>query len=95
MKCKSQMTIGNKQFAPSEKMRTAVVGAGKMGAIHAKVYDQLPQSELVAVVDIDVSKAERLAEQYNCLATTSCVDILEKVDGAWKIAGRVGPVWMS
>ena len=43
------------------KIRTAVVGAGKMGAIHAKVYDQLPQSELVAVVDIVAQKAENLA----------------------------------
>jgi len=62
------------------KIRTAVVGAGKMGAIHAKVYDQLPQSEFVAVVDIDAEKAQRLADEYNCLATTSCQDILDKVD---------------
>jgi len=58
------------------KFRTAVVGAGKMGAIHAKVYDQLPQSELVAVVDIDAQKAEHLANQYNCSAFTDCRDIL-------------------
>ena len=58
------------------KFRTAIVGAGKMGAIHAKVYDQLPQSELVAVVDIDAQKAECLAKQYNCSAFTDCRDIL-------------------
>jgi len=62
------------------KVRTAVIGAGKMGAIHAKVYDQLPQSELVAVVDIDADKAQRLADQYNCLASTDSMDILGKVD---------------
>jgi len=62
------------------RIRTAVVGAGKMGAIHAKVYDQLPQSQFVAVVDIDAEKAQRLAKQYNCLAATSCQDILDKVD---------------
>jgi len=62
------------------KIRTAVVGAGKMGAIHAKVYDQLPQSEFVAVVDIDAEKAQSLAHEYNCLAATSCEDILDKVD---------------
>mgnify|MGYP003681886013 CR=1 FL=1 len=63
-----------------EKVRTAVVGAGKMGAIHAKVYGQLPQSDFVAVVDIDAEKAERLANQYNCSAYTDCADILGKVD---------------
>ena len=62
------------------KIRTAVVGAGKMGTIHAKVYDQLPQSEFVAVVDIDANKAQRLADQYNCLASAECGDILDKVD---------------
>jgi predicted dehydrogenase len=62
------------------KIRTAVVGAGKMGTIHAKVYDQLPQSDLVAIVDIVPEKAQRLAEQYNCFAATRCDDILDKVD---------------
>ncbi|MHC4159849.1 MAG: Gfo/Idh/MocA family protein, partial [Planctomycetota bacterium] len=63
-----------------DKMRTAVVGVGKMGTIHAKVYDQLPQSELVAVVDIDAEKAKRLAKQYGCHAFTDCADILGRVD---------------
>jgi predicted dehydrogenase len=62
------------------KVRTAVIGAGKMGAIHAKVYSQLPQSDFVAVVDIDKARAERLAGQYNCSAYTNCADILGKVD---------------
>ena len=63
-----------------EKIRTAVIGAGKMGTIHAKVYDQLPQSDFVAVVDIDGDKAERLANQYGCHAFTNCTDVLDKVD---------------
>jgi predicted dehydrogenase len=62
------------------QIRTAVIGAGKMGVIHAKVYDQLPQSQLVAVVDIVAEKAQHLAEQYKCLAATHCEDILDKVD---------------
>jgi predicted dehydrogenase len=44
------------------------------------VYSQLPQSELVAVVDIESDKAERLAGQYNCLAFTDSAEILGKVD---------------
>ena len=62
------------------KLRTAVIGAGKMGTIHAKVYNQLPESDLVAVVDTDAAKAQLLADKYNCLATTNCADILDKVD---------------
>ena len=63
-----------------DKIRTAVVGAGKMGAIHAKVYDSLPQSELAAVVDVAEDKACKLASRYNCSAATRCEDILGKVD---------------
>lgn len=63
-----------------DKIRTAVIGVGKMGAIHAKVYDQLPQSDLVAVVDIDADKAKRMADQYGCSAFTDCADVLDKVD---------------
>lgn len=62
------------------RIRTAVVGAGKMGAIHAKVYSQLPQSELVAVVDVDANKSQGLADRYNCLASTDCAEIVDKVD---------------
>jgi predicted dehydrogenase len=62
------------------KLRTAVVGAGKMGAIHSKVYSQLNESELVAVVDIQKDKAETLAGQYGCQAFTDIGDLIGKVD---------------
>ena len=82
----SFLILGTLHFGNYEmrdtKIRTAVVGAGKMGTIHAKVYDQLPESELVAVVDIDAAKAQRLAEQYGCPAYSDCGDILDKVDAA-------------
>lgn len=62
------------------KIRTAVIGAGKMGAIHAKVSSQLEIAELVAVVDTDKEKAEKLAAQYNCRSFTSCEGLVGNVD---------------
>lgn len=62
------------------RIRTAVVGAGKMGSIHAKVYSQLPDSELVAVVDSDADRAEKLAGTHGCPAFTDCADVLDKID---------------
>ncbi len=62
------------------KIRTAVVGAGKMGTIHAKVYDQLPQSRLVAIVDTDIKKAKELAKKYKCDAFADCKELLGRVD---------------
>ena len=64
----------------TDKIRTAVVGAGKMGGIHAKVYSQLPDSELVGVVDTNPERAKQLAEKYGCAAYTDCADVVDKVD---------------
>jgi predicted dehydrogenase len=63
-----------------DKLRTAVVGAGKMGEIHARVYSDLPQSNLVAIVDIDPAKAKRLAKKYRCEAFGSTAELIGKVD---------------
>lgn len=62
------------------RIRTSVIGAGKMGAIHTKVYSILPQSDLVAVVDTDIDKARKLARKYKCTAFANCSDILDKVE---------------
>lgn len=62
------------------KVRTAVVGAGKMGGIHAKVYHQLPQSDLVAIIDVDKSKAKHLAKKYRCSYSDNCQEILGDID---------------
>ena len=62
------------------KIRTAVVGAGKMGAIHAKVYSKLDGCELVGVVDTQKEQADKLAGQYNCQPFTDCEPLIGKVD---------------
>ena len=72
--------MNGEQIMDETKIRTAVVGAGKMGSIHAKVYSQLPDSELVGIVDVDADRAGKLAEQYGCAAFTDPVEVLDKVD---------------
>jgi predicted dehydrogenase len=62
------------------RIRTAVIGAGKMGAIHTKVYSSLPQSKLVAVVDTDIDKARGLARKYRCSAFSESREVLGKVE---------------
>jgi predicted dehydrogenase len=63
-----------------KKLRTAVIGAGKMGAIHAKVYSQLEASELTVVADQDLARAEALAERYGCRATDKPESLIGAVD---------------
>lgn len=62
------------------KLRTAVIGAGKMGSIHAKVYNNLDTCRLVGIVDVEKERADALAGQYGCGSFTDCNDLFGKVD---------------
>ena len=44
-------------------VRLGIVGAGIWGTMHARAYTQNPSVELVAICDLDIQKACRLAEQ--------------------------------
>ena len=46
----------------TEPLRMGVIGAGFMGANHAKVWSQLPNTRLVAIADPDEGAARPLAE---------------------------------
>jgi predicted dehydrogenase len=50
----------------SKPIRCGVVGVGRMGRHHARVYAQLPDTELVGVVDASADRAGDVAEQWGC-----------------------------
>lgn len=47
-----------------EPIPVAVVGAGNFGRQHARVYADLPEANLLAVVDPDMARARRVAAEY-------------------------------
>ncbi len=57
-------------------LQVAVIGAGRMGGHHARIYASLPEAQLAGIVDSDVSRAQALAQQYNCQAFTSIEALL-------------------
>jgi predicted dehydrogenase len=61
-------------------IKTAVIGAGYLGRFHAEKYSQLPNTELVGIVDLDRVKADDLATRLNTGSFYSHMDILDKVD---------------
>lgn len=65
-----------------ETLRAAVVGVGHMGRHHARIYSELPDVELVAVVDIDEQRARAIASQHGTQALTDVADIIGRVDVA-------------
>ena len=62
------------------KIKTAVIGGGKMGSIHARVYSTLDTAELLAIVDTDKQRAEKLAAEYNCKALSGYEELIGSVD---------------
>lgn len=49
-------------------MRVAVVGVGRLGQVHARIYAEHPECDLVAVVDSDGRRATEVAAELGCLA---------------------------
>ncbi|HUL80278.1 MAG TPA: Gfo/Idh/MocA family oxidoreductase, partial [Vicinamibacteria bacterium] len=47
-----------------EKLRTAVIGYGKVAHIHAQALAAIPESEFVAVCGRDPAKARAFGEEY-------------------------------
>ncbi|HVX44020.1 MAG TPA: Gfo/Idh/MocA family oxidoreductase [Mycobacteriales bacterium] len=61
-------------------MRFAIVGAGVIGTLHAKLLDSLDGSELVAVVDVELDRARELANGRGADATDDLGQILGRDD---------------
>jgi predicted dehydrogenase len=62
--------------------RLAVVGTGIMGANHARIAALHRDVELIAVVDPDTERADRLADAYGAKAFADVADCLDLVDAA-------------
>jgi len=63
----------------SSSLKVAVIGVGALGVHHARIYQQLPQTDLVAVVDIREDRAREVAAKYGCAAYTDFHDVLGKI----------------
>ena len=61
-------------------MRVGVIGVGYLGQHHARIYSEIEDSELAAVVDIDKKRADEFAQKYGGEAYSDYRDILDKVD---------------
>lgn len=54
----------------SEPIPVAVVGCGRMGRLHARVFSQIPRVKLVGVFDASTEAAEETAEKYGTVAAS-------------------------
>ncbi|MFC1512761.1 Gfo/Idh/MocA family protein [bacterium] len=64
----------------NEKIKVGVIGVGKLGQHHARVYAELPDAELIGVVDIDKEQAQYVAQKNNTSYFGDIKDIINKVE---------------
>ncbi len=70
----------NPEPGAKPKIRVGVVGAGKIGSLHARVLSKLPQVELVGICDNNIWRAQMVAWRFNCVAYRNYQDLLKLVD---------------
>lgn len=62
------------------KLRCAVIGVGYLGRFHAQKYQMLPNSELVAVCDVNADTCNAISQELNVPGHVDYREILNKVD---------------
>ena len=65
--------------SPSHPLPVAVIGCGRMGRLHARVYSQMDTANLIGVYDADPDAAAETADQYNTGAAASIDELLDHV----------------
>jgi predicted dehydrogenase len=63
-----------------QALRTAVIGVGYLGRFHAQKYAQVPDSELIAVVDARPEARDAVARELGCRAVADHRELLGAVD---------------
>jgi predicted dehydrogenase len=63
----------------STPIPVAVVGTGHMGRHHVRIYHELPDSELIGIVDANMERATEMAAKFNTRAYPSIEPLLDKV----------------
>ena len=67
---------------PARKIRVAVVGAGDFGRNHARVYRELPDAELVGIVDPNRDRAAQIATEFSTRAFPDIESVAGQIDAA-------------
>ena len=62
------------------ELRAAVIGAGRLGSLHAAKYAAIAGVKLAYVVDIDAERASQLASQYGASPASDYRGLDNKVD---------------
>ena len=61
----------------NRKLKCAVIGGGSMGQNHARIYSELENTELVAIMDANPERAKAIADKYSCKIANSLEEVAQ------------------
>lgn len=61
-------------------VRVAVVGTGALGRHHVRILGELPEADLVGIVDHRLDRAQELAQEHGTVALASAAELPGRVD---------------
>jgi predicted dehydrogenase len=67
-------------MSEQKQVRVGVIGTGHLGALHAKMYAQIPAARFMGVYDQNQSAAESVAVAYGVTPAASIEELLRTVD---------------
>jgi len=63
-----------------KKIRVGVVGVGKLGFIHTRIYSQMKDVDLVGICDIEEEKLEKIAQRFKTKPYTDYHQLIPLVE---------------
>jgi predicted dehydrogenase len=63
-----------------EPLRVGVIGVGHLGQHHARIYSVLPDTNLIAVQDLDKTRGQLIAKRYRVTYCETLAELLPQVD---------------
>ncbi len=63
-----------------KKLKCGVIGVGHLGQHHVRIYQELPQAELVGIFDTDTGRMREIAQTYNTKPYDSLEKLLDDVE---------------
>ena len=59
----------------TKKINIAIIGVGRLGSLHSKVISEISNANFVGVYDLDRTKSQQIANEFN----VKCFDTLEEI----------------
>jgi len=63
-----------------ERTKTGVIGVGRLGKMHAKIYQELPDTLLLGIYDKNIERAQEAAKELGVIAFDSIEGLIAEVD---------------